>query len=146
MKQPRETWSFISVLKLSILKNWSLEAGSWMVNAPRSNKSSLIPSAAVYMECKHNLENWLYCLRSPKPNILFRFRWVELQLSAFLGPNASINSPEDAREKLNKLESQIGLPELDEIYEEIYQMNTKPDLPSRGVAVRIYKWVLQPRE
>jgi len=71
---------------------------------------------------------------------------VELQLSAFLGPNASINSPEDAREKLNKLESQIGLPELDEIYEEIYQMNTKPDLPSRGVAVRIYKWVLQPRE
>lgn len=43
---------------------------------------------------------------------------------------------------MDKLENQTGLPELDVIYEEIYQMNTKLDLPSRGVAVRIYKWAL----
>lgn len=72
----------------------------------------------------------------------FRFRWVELQLATFLGPNAKIILPKDVLRKIERLDRQTGLPELDEIYEEKYQTNTDPASESRSVAVRTYKWVL----
>jgi GPI inositol-deacylase, winged helix domain/Ankyrin repeats (3 copies) len=50
--------------------------------------------------------------------------------------------PKDATMKLDRLETQTGPPELDQVYEEIYQINTEPDSHSRTVADRCYQWVM----
>jgi ankyrin repeat protein len=59
-----------------------------------------------------------------------------------MGPNASIHHPKDATDRLEKLERETGMLELDPVYEEIYQMNTVADSESRNIAVRTYKWIL----
>jgi hypothetical protein len=59
-----------------------------------------------------------------------------------LGLNASIHHPKDAIKKLEKLEKETGMPELDAAYEDIYQMNTAEDSESRKITMRAYRWIL----
>ena len=48
--------------------------------------------------------------------------------------------------KLQALEKKTGLPELDAVYREIYEMNTEEGSESRAVAVRAFKWILSAYE
>lgn len=78
--------------------------------------------------------------------ITHRFRWVELQLARFLGPNSNLIHPRDVINKLEKLERETGIPDLDPVYEEIYDTNTSPESHSRTVVTRVYKWMLCTQE
>ena len=72
----------------------------------------------------------------------FRFRWVELQLATFFSPNSCLQHSKGVILKLDRLESETGVPELNEIYAEIYDMNTNPATESRAVATRVLKWMM----
>ena len=74
--------------------------------------------------------------------LLFRFRWVELQLALFFSPKSRLRHSKDVETKLRVLERKTGLPELNLVYREIYEMNTDEDSESRAVAVRAFKWIL----
>ncbi|OCK92934.1 ankyrin [Cenococcum geophilum 1.58] len=70
------------------------------------------------------------------------FRWVELQLAAFLGPNSKMELSIEVTKKLDRLEKETGDPDLDKVYAEIYDMNTKPKSDARAVATRAFKWMM----
>ena len=74
--------------------------------------------------------------------LLFRFRWVELQLALFFSPKSRLRHSKDVETKLRVLERKTGLPELILVYREIYEMNTDEGSESRAVAVRAFKWIL----
>jgi Ankyrin repeats (3 copies)/Ankyrin repeats (many copies) len=71
-----------------------------------------------------------------------RFRWAELQLAAFFGPNSRIHHPTEVIHKLDKLEKETGVPKLDEVYAEIYEANTIPEDVCRITATRAFKWMM----
>jgi hypothetical protein len=70
-----------------------------------------------------------------------RFRWTELQLDLFFSPKSPFRLTRDAEAKLDKLDKELGLPELDSAYEEVYNMNT-PHPGDRNMAIKAYKWML----
>ena len=74
--------------------------------------------------------------------LLFRFRWAELQLALFFSPKSRLRHSKDVETKLRALERKTGLPELNLVYREIYDMNTDEGSESRAVAVRAFKWIL----
>jgi hypothetical protein len=43
---------------------------------------------------------------------------------------------------LQKLETESGLPSLDAVYQEIYEMNTEPGSFARQAVDRAFKWML----
>ncbi|CAG8371539.1 unnamed protein product [Penicillium salamii] len=69
------------------------------------------------------------------------FRWVELQLDVFFNPKSKIRRPGVFKRKLESLESGSGIPELDEVYDEIYDMNVSTD-EDRRAAERTLKWLM----
>ena len=78
--------------------------------------------------------------------IYFRFRWAELQLALFFSSKSRLRHSNDVETKLQALEKKTGLPELDLVYREIYEMNTSKGSESRAVAVRAFKWILSAYE
>jgi ankyrin repeat protein len=48
----------------------------------------------------------------------------------------------DVINKLDKLEKETGDPDLDKVYAEIYDMNTKPETEGRIIATRAFKWMM----
>jgi hypothetical protein len=75
-----------------------------------------------------------------------RFRWVELQLETFFGPKVSLLHAKDVSAKLDKLEGFSTTLEpnkmLDNVYDEIYELNTEPGSFSRACAEKALKWVM----
>ena len=71
-----------------------------------------------------------------------RFRWAELQLALFYSPKSRLRHSKDVETKLQALERKTGLPELNQAYREIYEMNTHEGSEARAVAVRAFKWIL----
>ncbi|CAG8946888.1 unnamed protein product [Penicillium salamii] len=69
------------------------------------------------------------------------FRWVELQLDVFFNSKSKIRRPDVFKRKLESLESGSGIPELDEVYDEIYDMNVSTDEDCRA-AERTLKWMI----
>ncbi|KAJ5721536.1 uncharacterized protein N7483_009470 [Penicillium malachiteum] len=69
------------------------------------------------------------------------FRWVELQLDIFFSSKSKIRRPDVFRKKLETLESGSGIPELEEVYDEIYDMNVSTD-EDRSAAERTLKWIM----
>ncbi|KAJ5642154.1 hypothetical protein N7490_006154 [Penicillium lividum] len=69
------------------------------------------------------------------------FRWVELQLDVFFSSKSKIRRPDVFKKKLETLESGSGIPELDEVYDEIYDMNVSTD-EDRRAAERTLKWIM----
>ena len=79
-------------------------------------------------------------------HVSFRFRWAELQLALFFSSKSRLRHSKDVETKLQALEKRTGLPELDAVYREIYEMNTEEGSESRAVAVRAFKWILSAYE
>ena len=75
-----------------------------------------------------------------------RFRWAELQLALFFSSKSRLRHSKDVETKIQALERRTGLPELDSVYREIYEMNTGEGSESRAVAVRAFKWILSAYE
>jgi ankyrin repeat protein len=71
-----------------------------------------------------------------------RFRWAELQLAKFFGPNSCMDLSEDVKDALEKLEKEVGDPDLNKVYSEIYNMNTKSKSNSRAIAIKAFKWMM----
>ena len=69
------------------------------------------------------------------------FRWVELQLSVFLDQESGLNDREDVVQRLDQLEETSGLPDLNAVYEQCFNKNTREGTHSREVSVRIYQWL-----
>ena len=80
--------------------------------------------------------------RKSADRVSFRFRWAELQLALFFNSKYRLRHSKDVENKLQALEKKTGLPELDSVYSEIYEMNTNEGSESRAVAVRVFKWIL----
>ena len=74
--------------------------------------------------------------------VSFRFRWAELQLALFFSSKSRLRHSKDVETKLQALMKKTGLPELDSVYREIYEMNTSEGSESRAVAVRAFTWIL----
>ena len=74
--------------------------------------------------------------------VSFRFRWAELQLALFFSSKSRLRHSKDVETKLKALEKKAGLPQLDSVYSEIYEMNTNERSESRAVAIRVFKWIL----
>ncbi|PQE06277.1 ankyrin repeat protein [Rutstroemia sp. NJR-2017a BBW] len=70
------------------------------------------------------------------------FRWVELQLAKFLSDHSGLSNSEDVEDALDRLMREVGDPDLDKVYSEIYDMNTKPGLKSRVIATRAFHWMM----
>ena len=79
-------------------------------------------------------------------HISIRFRWAELQLALFFSSKSRLRHSSDVETRLQALEKKTGLPELDSVYREIYEMNTGEGSESRAVAVRVFKWILSAYE
>jgi hypothetical protein len=71
-----------------------------------------------------------------------RFKWAELKLELFLGPNARMNLPKDVTDALKELKKDSRHPDLDAAYSAIYDLNTRPGSESRRYAERALKWLL----
>ena len=71
-----------------------------------------------------------------------RFRWVELQLAIFLDENTPFRLPEDVEAQLEKLTSEVGLPDLASVYQEIYDKNTRTSSRDREYAIKAYRLAL----
>lgn len=56
-----------------------------------------------------------------------RFRWIELQLALFFPKNPRVLGLSQIQHRLAKLEDRIGVPDLEEAYEEIYRRTTEED-------------------
>ncbi|KAL4778818.1 ankyrin repeat-containing domain protein [Aspergillus varians] len=69
------------------------------------------------------------------------FRWVELQLDTIFSSKSNIEGRDAFKQKLDKLDEEVGLPVLGNVYDGIYDMNT-PDPKDRSVAERALKWVM----
>lgn len=75
-------------------------------------------------------------------HISIRFRWAELQLALFFSSKSRLRHSKDVETKLRTLDRKTGLPELNLVYREIYDMNTDAGSESRAVAVRAFRWIL----
>ena len=84
--------------------------------------------------------------RKAANHVLLRFRWAELQLALFFSSKSRLRHSKDVETKLQALEKRTGLPELDAVYREIYDMNTEEGSESRAVAVRAFDWILSAYE
>ena len=71
----------------------------------------------------------------------YRFWWVELQLSTFFSLKSRIQRRDAFKRKLEKLDQEVGIPVLADVYDEIYDMDT-PESEDRSVAVRALKWIM----
>lgn len=74
--------------------------------------------------------------------MLARFRWVQLQLAIFLNENPPLRLPEDVEDKIEKIKNEVGLPVLNAVYNEVYDMNTHNSRRGREYAVRAYRILL----
>lgn len=70
-----------------------------------------------------------------------RFRWVELQLNTFFSAKSRIKRRDAFQRKLVKIDEEVGSPLLDDVYNDIYQMNT-PEPEDRRVAERALLWLM----
>ena len=73
---------------------------------------------------------------------IHRFRWAELQLAIFLDENSPFRLPEDVISKLDRLDEEVGLPDLDLVYNEIYQKNTRAGTRDRENVMRTFTFML----
>ena len=71
-----------------------------------------------------------------------RFRWAELQLAIFLDDNSPFRLAEDVISNLDRLEEEVGLPDLDSVYDEIYQKNTRDGTHDRVNVIKTFKFLL----
>ena len=71
-----------------------------------------------------------------------RFRWTELQLVIFLDENSPFRLAEDVISKLDRLDEEVGLPDLDLVYGEIYQKNTRAGTLDRENVMKTFKFLL----
>ena len=74
--------------------------------------------------------------------MLARFRWVQLQLAIFLNENPPLRLPEDVEDKIEKIKNEVGLPVLNAVYNDIYNINTQNSCRGREYAVRAYRILL----
>ena len=74
--------------------------------------------------------------------MLARFRWVRLQLAIFLNENPPLRLPEDVEDKIEKIKNEVGLPVLNPVYNDVYDMNTRNSRRDREYAVRAYRILL----
>ena len=74
--------------------------------------------------------------------MLARFRWVQLQLAIFLNENPPLRLPEDVEDKIEKIKNEVGLPVLNAVYNDVYDMNTQNSRRGREYAVRAYRILL----
>ncbi len=56
---------------------------------------------------------------------LARFRWVQLELAIFLNENPPLRLPDDVEDKIEKIKNEVGLPVLNAVYNDVYDMNTQ---------------------
>ena len=75
-------------------------------------------------------------------SMLARFRWVQLQLAIFLNENPPLRLPEDVEDKIGKIKDKVGLPVLNAVYDDVYDMNTQNSRRGREYAVRAYRILL----
>ena len=71
-----------------------------------------------------------------------RFRWAELQLAIFMDENSPFRLAEDVISKLDHLKKEVGLPDLDLVYDEIYHKNTRVGTQDRENVMKISKFLL----
>ena len=71
-----------------------------------------------------------------------RFRWAELQLAIFLDEDTPFRLAEDVISELDRLEEEVGLPDLDLVYDEIYQKNTRVGTHDRENVKRTFSFLL----
>ncbi|MCJ1378245.1 hypothetical protein MMC17_001342 [Xylographa soralifera] len=73
------------------------------------------------------------------------FRWAELQLDTFLSSKSPFRNSKDVIHKLDLLEAEIGTghPSLNQVYGEIYEMNTPYDV-DRKLATKALRWLFLP--
>ncbi|CAI7573132.1 unnamed protein product [Penicillium pancosmium] len=69
------------------------------------------------------------------------FRWVELQLNIFFNTKSPIKRRDAFKRKLEKLNKEVGVPVLADVYDDIYDIDT-PEPEDRQVAERALKWVM----
>ena len=60
----------------------------------------------------------------------------------FLSDHSGLSNSEDVEEALNRLSNEVGDPDLDKVYSEIYEMNTRAASKSRAIAVRAFHWMM----
>ena len=72
----------------------------------------------------------------------YRFRWAELQLAIFLDENSPFRLAEDVISKLDRLDEEVGLPDLDLVYNDIYQKNTRAGTRDRENVIKTFKFLL----
>ena len=70
------------------------------------------------------------------------FRWVELQLAIFMDEDDPLLLRSDVEDRLDRLQSEIGIPNLMEVYDEIYTKNTGMSSRARDYATKCYKIIL----
>ena len=60
----------------------------------------------------------------------------------FLDENSPFRLAEDVISKLDRLEVEVGLPDLDLVYDEIYQINTRVGTHDRETVIKTFKFLL----
>ena len=75
-------------------------------------------------------------------SMLARFRWVQLQLAIFLNESPPLRLPEDIEDKIEKIKNEVGLPVLNVVYNDVYDMNTRNSRRDGEYAVRAYRILL----
>ncbi|KAF4625153.1 hypothetical protein G7Y89_g13014 [Cudoniella acicularis] len=88
-----------------------------------------------FPELEAKLIDVLYCRAQGS------FQWVTLQLAIFYPKHPSIN-PDDVKAKLKRLDSEVGIPKLNTVYDEIYETNTRDGAKIKEDAMRAFKFVL----
>lgn len=73
--------------------------------------------------------------------VLFRFRWVQLQLEIFFSPKTPLRHSKDVIGKLDRLDEDVRAPQLDTVYDEIYEMNVQQS-QDRINASTALKWIM----
>ena len=73
---------------------------------------------------------------------IYRFRWAELQLAIFLDENSPFRLAEDVISKLDRLDEEVGLPDLDLVYNDIYQKNTRAGTRDRENVMKTFNFLL----
>lgn len=66
---------------------------------------------------------------------------MELQLNIFFNTKSPIKRRDAFKRKLDKLDKEVGIPSLADVYDDIYDINT-PEPEDRQVAERALKWVM----
>ena len=71
-----------------------------------------------------------------------RFRWAELQLAIFLDENSPFRLAEDVISKLDRLDEEVGLPDLDLVYNDIYQKNPRAGTRDRENVMKTFNFLM----